>query len=509
VKPYLLYREGDRQCPAPANEADLVKDLNLDIIYDAMAHGDEYIRNTVSRIVPRAITDPGLIRYRQEIAKECIQNQYVIEKMYNIAAEAAADTRTYRDFTRPSYSQVVSSSARLRTSAGLLELLVGKFRQLVNAAQETTAFKSEGLVGFCVRTNACVNAGFFDRARKIIAELKTAAESGGMMIGASVGNGLKGTGYRLRRVSGAARGQLGKKRYRIVLKDYLVTSNAKEAEEAGFVHALRAVSYSVSAILTYFDAVRYELAFYLGCANLHRAMVSLGIKSCFPEVSGAEEEKLGFTGLYDLSIALKDRFVPVSNSLELDGKRLIFVTGANQGGKSTFLRSVGIAFALMHCGMQVPAESFAASLSSGIFTHFARAEDADMEHGKLDEELDRMSRIVSALSPHALVLMNEAFATTTEREGALIGTGILSALYDLRVRVVYVTHLYELADTFFIKSLPHAEFLLAQRLDDGNRSFRILPGRPRETSYGEDLYDRIIGAGTVESGRHNKEDNNA
>jgi MutS domain V len=75
------------------------------------------------------------------------------------------------------------------------------------------------------------------------------------------------------------------------------------------------------------------------------------------------------------------------------------ITGANQGGKSTFLRSVGVAQLMMQCGMFVAAESLRASVVDGVFTHFKREEDATMERGKLDEELSRMSDIVDAITP--------------------------------------------------------------------------------------------------------------
>ena len=43
------------------------------------------------------------------------------------------------------------------------------------------------------------------------------------------------------------------------------------------------------------------------------------------------------------------------NDIDADGKSLIVVTGANEGGKSTFLRSVGTAQLMMQAGMFVTA----------------------------------------------------------------------------------------------------------------------------------------------------------
>jgi DNA mismatch repair ATPase MutS len=63
------------------------------------------------------------------------------------------------------------------------------------------------------------------------------------------------------------------------------------------------------------------------------------------------------------------------------------LTGANQGGKSTFLHSIGLAQLMMQSGMFVGAERFEAAPCPALFTHYKREEDATMKSGKLDEEL--------------------------------------------------------------------------------------------------------------------------
>jgi DNA mismatch repair ATPase MutS len=61
-----------------------------------------------------------------------------------------------------------------------------------------------------------------------------------------------------------------------------------------------------------------------------------------------------------------------------------------------------------------------------LFTHYKREEDTAMESGKFDEELSRMSTIVDELTPDAMVLFNESFAATNEREGSEIGMSAVS-----------------------------------------------------------------------------------
>lgn len=101
---------------------------------------------------------------------------------------------------------------------------------------------------------------------------------------------------------------------------------------------------------------------------------------------------------------------------------------------------------MMQCGLFVAAESLTANVCQAVFTHFKRGEDTNMESGKLDEELARMSEIADNAQPNSLVLCNESFAATNEHEGSQIALQIITALIDSDIQVALVTHMYELAD---------------------------------------------------------------
>lgn len=150
---------------------------------------------------------------------------------------------------------------------------------------------------------------------------------------------------------------------------------------------------------------------------------------------------------------------------------------------------------MMQCGMFVAAESLRVNVCDGIFTHYKREEDATMNSGKLDEELSRMSAIVDSIRPNSLVLFNESFGSTNEREGSEIARQIVRALLEAGIKVFYVTHLYDLAHGFYVQKLDAALFLRAERHVDGGRTFKLVDGEPLATSYGDDLYRRIFGLG--------------
>ena len=119
---------------------------------------------------------------------------------------------------------------------------------------------------------------------------------------------------------------------------------------------------SADHIDSFLNLLRIELAFYIGCLNLHEQLAPMGEPISFPLPAASGERKHSFTGLYDVCLALTAKQKVVGNDLTADQKDLVIITGANQGGKSTFLRSIGLSQLMMQCGMFVAAKSFSANI---------------------------------------------------------------------------------------------------------------------------------------------------
>lgn len=265
-----------------------------------------------------------------------------------------------------------------------------------------------------------------------------------------------------------------------------------ELRDRGLNFAADSLSQSSEHILNFFKTLRTELAFYIGCLNLYNQVSKINEPVTFPELFEFNERKHSFKGLYDICLSLNIKQQAVGNDLNADNKDLIIITGANQGGKSTFLRSIGLAQLMMQCGMFVPAEYFCANICSKIFTHYRREEDAAMNSGKLDEELKRMNDIIDNIAPNSIILFNESFAATNEREGSEISKQITSALVEKNMKVFFVTHQFEFPNYFYSKKMANAIFLRAERKNNGVRTFKIIEGEPLKTNFGPDLYRKIF-----------------
>jgi DNA mismatch repair ATPase MutS len=396
----------------------------------------------------------------------------------------------------------------LSRSVQVLQLFVSALKRLRRVADDHAgSFRSEGFTRFFAMLGRELDDDYFQTVED---HLKTLRFRGGVLISAELGKGNKGTHYVLRRPreqSWMQRISIANRfgyNFRIADRDENGFRALSELQGRGVNLVANALAQSTDHILSFFRMVRSELAFYVGCLNLHGQLAEKGEPTYFPVPLAPGGPALAAQGLYDVCLTLNLEARVVGNDVNADGKWLVMITGANQGGKSTFLRSVGLAHLMMQCGMFVPAESFRANVCAGVFTHYKREEDATMTSGKLDEELSRMSDIADKITSNCILLCNESFASTNEREGSEIARQIVRALVEAGIRVLFVTHLFDLARGFYLAKMDTALFLRADRQSDGRRTFRLLAGEPLPTSYGEDLYRRIFGTALDATPAHSR-----
>jgi DNA mismatch repair ATPase MutS len=485
-------RDFDVHGALPQQAPALIQDLELDALFDAMAQGDKGLREIARSAILQSLDDPERIRYRQAILRDCLKEPAIIRAIHAIAVEAIEKHKKFFHGLFRDYP-----SGILWEAVNALQMFVDMLRQLrAIAAEHAGRFQSEGLTSLCALLQRELDDAYFLEIRRHLKHLKS---GNALLVSASLGAGNKGHGYVLRKPpepGGWFRRWFGKKP-----DGYIVTihpgdeSGSKalsELKDRGINLVANALAQSNDHIESFLDLLKIELGFYVGCLNLHEQLARRGGPVAFPSPADHGEQRLAFDGLYDPSLALRLQAPAVGNGLEADGKLLVLITGANQGGKTSFLRGVGLCQLLMQCGLFVPAASFRASVCDALFTHFKREEDSTMKSGKLDEELERMEGIVSRMTGRAMVLFNESFAATNEREGSEIARQVAGALLEKGVRILFVTYLYEFAHSFQDQRRGGALFLRAGRNDDGSRTYRLAEGEPLPTSFGEDLYRELF-----------------
>jgi MutS domain V len=497
MKVYLLHqaRDFDFARRLPYGHEDLIQDLGLETLLAAMSDGDRYLSGVSAKVLLTCLDDPDEIRYRQRVLADCLAQPDVIRQMYAVADGALEDTR--RRWLGGYGGSYQDASSNLSGAVGHLEAYVARLRQLRHIVDEHAGeFSSDGLRALCATVQSELDDEYFDEVGRHLKHLRFRA---GVLISARLDRDNSGTGFVLRAPARARRRwteRLGigpRTVYSFTLppRDEAGFRILSDLTSRGINLVANATAQSADHISSFFTVLRAELGFYVSCLNLARRLAAKGVPVTVPDPAGLSSLAFSCTDLRDACLELQSTGPVVGNDVSAAGKPLIIITGANSGGKSTFLRSVGVAQLMMQCGLFVTATSYQASAARRIYTHFIREEDSGMTSGRLDEEVKRMSAIADHIGPHCLILFNESFAGTNEHEGSEIGYQVVRALLEAQVKVMFVTHRYSFADRFRREHAPATLFLRAERQPDGRRNYKLAVSDPLPTSFGEDLYYQL------------------
>ena len=481
--------------PLPPAEQAVLEDLDVDTACAAMSAGDAFLLEVARRALLRtAGNDGSVIGRRQAILRDCLAHPSMARDLYAAAVDAVTTRRgSYSGLGgRHPSSLLLDAVDQLRSFLGVLR----RVRSLADA--HAGAVASEGLRALIATLQEELTDGFLAQADAHVVELGFRR---GLLLSGDLGPGGRGVGYLVRRPPdrsspGWLRRLVGPgppaHTFRIADRDEAGARALGDIRSKGIAVVAEVAAESADHIRGFFELLRAELGFYVGCLNLLQRLAACGVATAFPDPAPAGSRRWRCRSLCDAALALRLGRAPVGNDLSAEGKRLVVVTGPNQGGKSTFLRAAGLAQLMMQAGMPVAAAAFDAESGGAVFTHFRREEDRTQTHGKFDEELARFSGIVDRLRPNDLVLLNESFAATDEREGSEIAGQVVRGLVESGVRVMFVTHLYTFAQGAFAARAPDALFLRAERRPDGERTFKLIEAGPTDTSHAEDLYREVF-----------------
>ena len=479
---------------AKYDTGNLSADLRLDILFDAMSGGSNKIAGACRQVMTHPLTCEEAIYKRRAVVGDAVDNAGVFSEMLATADEAIKDVQAYSEFHSPKYDRVVSSANKIIMETEIARLYLKHLRGLTSALKShSDSFLSDAMRKLCRLMDVkCSNDTLFRIENRIVLldGLKT---SGGVSISGRIGTGLKQTEIILNGLCGTEnrrRRRPKEGQTAIPLSSASLIRNADEITETALAPVYRSIADFNKELRSFFEKLHFQLCFFVGCANLWRKLNELKIPICDPAI-GPNTGQYGASMLIDASLALKEGIVPTENGFCFTDKRLIVITGANQGGKTTFLRGIGIAQVMAQCGMFVTASSYESPLFKGIYTHFPCSEDPNLKMGLLEAELNKLSGIIDRIKPCSLLLMNESFQSTMPLDAKHLADGIITAVNDAGVMAVFVTHLYAYASGLYGKHREDVLFLRAGRDSNGTNTFKLQEGAPYKSAFGMELFCEV------------------
>ncbi len=275
------------------------------------------------------------------------------------------------------------------------------------------------------------------------------------------------------------------------------------------------ISHLDTAIRAYFkksteDILTFEsqMSFYIGAKKLVEAVRARGLSMCRPKYLDMEDRRMDAKGVFDLSFyiqmvsadpmgSLKNKIITNDCRFDDDG-RFFVLTGANNGGKTTYTRAIGIIQVFAQAGLYVPCESCEISPVDYIYTHFPKEEEVGLNTSRFTQECKQFKETIDAATRHSLLLLNESIQSTTPTECVYIATELTKIFRCVGVRGVYATHLLELAksldrlneevegDTKLVSIVTTVD-----TTDDNRRLYRIERAEPQEFGYARTIYEKF------------------
>lgn len=251
-----------------------------------------------------------------------------------------------------------------------------------------------------------------------------------------------------------------------------------------------------------------DLQFILVVTKIHKKLTESGVPMCIPNYHAKEERIFRAKQLYNPALAIRMSEAGtiksiVSNDIEFDEKGQIYIlTGPNNGGKTVFLVSVGMAQILAQLGMLIPAKSIEISPIYHIYVHFPKY-SANEKMGRLEDECARIKEIFESINKYSLCLFDETFSSTDFDEGCGLAFEILRAIECYGAHAIFGTHFHHLnhrvneakADGDCVSF----DYLSAGISNGKHRTYRITRSRPEGKSFASDIaakyglsYDTLI-----------------
>lgn len=248
-------------------------------------------------------------------------------------------------------------------------------------------------------------------------------------------------------------------------------------------------NFEFSSIITMAD----ELVFYLSYIRFMKLYRENGFYFVKPQNS---ENHIYVEDGYDLSLGVnqyhqyKKNHI-TANTYEFNEKEPFFIlTGANQGGKTTFLRSVGIIQMLYQIGVYVPAKYAMLRVVPHVYTHFSCGDEEGAQGGRFEQELYNIRSILADIEPNSMILLNEPFSSTQRSVATILLRKLLLMFWEKRCIGGLVTHFYEIFDELpkecFYSLVPEVDFDSMH-----SRTYKIVKKNSENKSYAMDIARKL------------------
>jgi DNA mismatch repair protein MutS2 len=141
-----------------------------------------------------------------------------------------------------------------------------------------------------------------------------------------------------------------------------------------------------------------------------------------------------------LTLQRETQVVPIHLRMG-DGHRILIVSGANAGGKTVALKTLGLLTLMVQSGLPIPvAEGSQVGIFQDIFAVIGDEQNIEENLSTFSSHLLHVNQILEKAGPHSLILLDELGVGTHAQEGCALAMGFLDRFREKGASVVVTTH---------------------------------------------------------------------
>lgn len=216
----------------------------------------------------------------------------------------------------------------------------------------------------------------------------------------------------------------------------------------------------------------YELDVYIAVAGVARER-----NFTFAKALPGDGTRLQMKGIFHPFLSK-----PVGNTLSVDeSSNVVFLTGANMAGKSTFMKTFGIAIFLAHMGFPVPAQEMEFSVQNGMFTTINLPDNLNMGYSHFYAEVLRLKKVALQVrqTGRLIVIFDELFRGTNVKDAYEATVAVSEAFAGIKDSTFIIsTHIIE-AGEVLKERCKNINFVYLPTKMEGNKpvyTYTLSPG---------------------------------
>jgi DNA mismatch repair protein MutS len=236
--------------------------------------------------------------------------------------------------------------------------------------------------------------------------------------------------------------------------------------------------------------------------NISNWVAKLDFLTCVAKVSVSnnyvkpiisEESNKSFIECKDLRHPIIEKlptllqYIPNDINLGTDNQIGVLLYGLNAVGKSSLMKSIGIAIVMAQAGFFVPASSFYYEPYHQLFTRISNHDNLFKGQSTFAVEMSELRSIIKRTNRNSIVLGDELCSGTETTSGVAIVATTIITLYEKNSSFLFATHLHDLSKLEEITEILHVKHYHMETIYEPNTK-KIVYNRKLKEGSGSAIY---------------------